>query len=127
MWRQLTRIDPNSSDYARTFTERPNGDLLITTFSGKLFEFSHGQFTELPPPPGVKGEGYLGGVDEEGHWWAVHNKFVGRFESGRWVSMISLPQDPGNATGLGRRATAGCGSCWVISSAGCGEARKSVA
>ena len=74
-WRQLTRIDVESGDYARTFAERANGDLLITTFSGKLFEFSNGQVAELPPPPGEKGQGYFGGVDEDGHWWAVQHDF----------------------------------------------------
>lgn len=51
-WRQLTRIELESRDYARTFAERANGDLLITAFNGKLFECSKGQVTELPPPPG---------------------------------------------------------------------------
>ena len=92
-WRQLTRNKPNVADYARTFTERANGDLLITAFDGKFFQFSNGQLTELPPPPGDKGDGYFGGVDEDGHWWAVQYKFIGRFENGRWVPMIARPKN----------------------------------
>jgi PAS domain S-box-containing protein len=110
-WRQLTRIDPNSNDYARTFTERPNGDLLITTYSGKLFEISDGQFRELPQPPGAKGEGYLGGVDEDGHWWVAQRRFIGRWENQRWVSMIPPPQDIGTVLGF---APARDGGMWLV-------------
>jgi ligand-binding sensor domain-containing protein len=110
-WRQLSRIDINSGDYARTFAERPNGDLLITTFTGKLLEFSDGQFPELPPPSGDKNQGYLGGVDEDGHWWAVQGRFIGRFEKGRWLPMISPPYDPGNAPAF---APARDGGMWLV-------------
>lgn len=110
-WRQLTRIDVESGDYARTFAERANGDLLITTFSGKLFEFSNGQVAELPPPPGEKGQGYFGGVDEDGHWWAVQHKFIGHWEKERWVPMISPPDNLGTAVGF---APARDGGMWLL-------------
>jgi PAS domain S-box-containing protein len=110
-WRQLTRIDPNSSDYARTFTERPNGDLLITTYSGKLLEFSDGRFRELPQPPSVKEEGYMGGVDEDGHWWAAQRGFIGRWENERWESRIAPPLDIGTVLGF---APARDGGMWLV-------------
>jgi ligand-binding sensor domain-containing protein len=110
-WRQLTRIEVESGDYARTFAERANGDLLITTFSGKLFEYSNGQVVELPPPPGEKGQGYLGGADEDGHWWAVQHKFIGRWEKERRVPMISPPDNLGTAVGFG---PARDGGMWLL-------------
>src|SRR5688572_24479580 len=63
-WRQVRKDDGWAGDYARTFTERANGDMLITAFNGKVFEYSHGKFTELPPPPGDSRNGYLGCSDE---------------------------------------------------------------
>jgi ligand-binding sensor domain-containing protein len=110
--RQLHKEDGWAGDYARTFAERSNGDLLVTAFNGKLFEFSDGKIAELPSPPGEKGQGYLGGVDEEGRWWAIQNKFIGRLESGgRWVSMISPPEVPRNAVGC---APASDGGMWLV-------------
>ena len=110
-WRQLTKDDGWAGDYARTFAERANGDLLITAFNGKLFEFSRGHFTELPPPPGEKGRGYFGGADEEGHWWAVQSRFVGRWENGQWVKMLSPPEVPQDAVGC---APARDGGMWLL-------------
>jgi ligand-binding sensor domain-containing protein len=110
-WRQLTWINVESGDYARTFAERANGDLLITTFSGKLFEFSNGHVAELPPPPGEKGQGYFGGVDEDGRWWAVQHKFIGRWEKERWTPMISPPDVLGNAVGV---EPARDGGMWLL-------------
>jgi ligand-binding sensor domain-containing protein len=37
-WRTLGTNDGWPSDYVRTFSERGNGDLLITTFYGQVFE-----------------------------------------------------------------------------------------
>jgi len=100
-WRQLSRIEGWAGDYARTFTERSNGDLLVTSFNGRIFEFSGGRLQELPMPPGEEQQGYLGAVDEDGQWWAVQHRFIGKWEQGRWVPTVSIPQLD--------RATVGCG------------------
>jgi ligand-binding sensor domain-containing protein len=59
-WRSLGTNDGWPSDYVRTFSERGNGDLLITTFYGQVFEFAGGRLAELPPPPGEPGKGVHG-------------------------------------------------------------------
>jgi ligand-binding sensor domain-containing protein len=110
-WRVLFQTQQPDADIVRTFADRANGDVLITTFNGKLLEFSHGQLSLLPAPPGASGEGYLGGVDEEGHWWAVQYKFIGRLENGHWVRMISPPDLPGEAFGV---APALDGGMWLL-------------
>src|SRR5262249_6699719 len=79
-WQVLTKEDVNMEEFARTFTERENGDLLITKFNGKVVEFSNGRLKELPPPPGDHSRGYLGYVDELGKWWVVQDKFIGRWD-----------------------------------------------
>jgi signal transduction histidine kinase/ligand-binding sensor domain-containing protein len=111
-WQSLQQ-DGWADDYVRSFTDRRNGDLLITTFRGRLFEFSDGKLTELPSPPGQKGGGYHGCVDEDGHWWAVQNAFIGRFESGWWVPMISTADVPPDAIGC---AMARDGGMWLLMS-----------
>jgi signal transduction histidine kinase/ligand-binding sensor domain-containing protein len=110
-WRQFTRIEGGIGDYARTFAERSNGDILITAFNGNLFEVSNGQIARLPAPPGEPGQGYLGGVDEDGHWWAVQNRFIGRWIGGRWVSTFSPPNLSADAVGC---APARDGAIWLL-------------
>ena len=43
-WAGVTRV--------RTFAERADGDLLMTTFDGHVLEFVDGRFKDLPPLPG---------------------------------------------------------------------------
>ncbi|HSH16969.1 MAG TPA: two-component regulator propeller domain-containing protein [Verrucomicrobiae bacterium] len=65
---RFERVEGWTGDYVRTFTERPGGGLLITSFDGKLFTTADVSLTELPSPPGAAAKGYLGGVDEAGYW-----------------------------------------------------------
>jgi ligand-binding sensor domain-containing protein len=110
-WRQWQSADGWTGDIVRTFTERPDGALLLTTFDGQLFEWANGRFTELPVPPGEAGQGYFGGVDEAGHWWAVQNRFIGRWEGGRWMAMVDPPELARDAVGC---APARDGGMWLL-------------
>jgi signal transduction histidine kinase/ligand-binding sensor domain-containing protein len=87
-WHQPSEPEIPANDFIRTFTERSNGDLLLTTFNGKIFEFAKGLLTELPKPPGARGFGYLGGVDEEGKWWVAQSRFVGRWSGSTWEPIV---------------------------------------
>src|SRR5262249_14859516 len=93
-WQVLTREEVDMHEFIRTFTERENGDLLLTKFNGKVVEFSNGRLKELPPPPGDNSGGYLGYVDELGQWWVVQDKFIGRWDGQAWVQTISLSAVP---------------------------------
>jgi PAS domain S-box-containing protein len=110
-WKGLPQSNRKDNDIARSFADRSNGDVLVTMFKGGMFEFSHGKLSELPSPPGSEKEGYLGGADEEGHWWAVQYKFIGRLENRRWVSMISPPHLPRDAFAI---APARDGGMWLL-------------
>ena len=44
-WQALTREEVNMNEFIGTFTERENGDLLLTKFNGKVVEFSNGHLT----------------------------------------------------------------------------------
>ncbi|MCW5554558.1 MAG: hypothetical protein KIS67_20660 [Verrucomicrobiae bacterium] len=111
-WRTFTADDGWNGDLVRTFAERPNGDLLLTTFNGQVLEFSDNRFMALPPPPGEPGQGYFGGVDEAGQWWVTQNRFVGRWDGSQWISTIA--PNPS----LGRSAVASAvardGALWIF-------------
>jgi PAS domain S-box-containing protein len=85
-WDVLTTEEVSTGDLVRTFAERPNGDLLLTKFNGKVVEFSNGHLRDLPQPPGEPHGGYLGQVDEAGRWWVVQYKFIGSWDGSQWVS-----------------------------------------
>ena len=87
-WRVLGPESGWQGNYVRTFSERADGALLMTTFDGKVLEAQGERIQALPPPPGDNANGYFGGVDEEGKWWVVQNRFVGRWDGGRWVATI---------------------------------------
>jgi ligand-binding sensor domain-containing protein len=89
-WRTVPNDDgwERSENFARTFAERANGDLLVTTFDGRVLECTNGRFRALPTPPGERGKGYLGHVDESGQWWVMQHGFIGRWDGIRWVEMM---------------------------------------
>lgn len=111
VWRQLPRTDGGAMDMVRTFSERANGDVLVTAFNGPIYEFSGGTLRELPLPPGEKGKGYFGGAEEDGRWWVAQNKFIGRWDTDRWVAMISPPDLPEDALALGPSRD---GGLWLL-------------
>ncbi len=95
----------------RTFTERPNGDLLLTMFDGAVFEFRDGKFERLPDPPGEKKFGYFGSVDDKGIWWVVQHGFVGHWSGSNWIRRISIPKMASSETGC---AQARDGGLWLL-------------
>lgn len=111
-WRALGTNEGWVGSHVRTFAERVNGDLLITTFDGHVLVVENDRATELPPPPGEPGQGYLGAVDENGHWWLAQNRFVGYWDGQQWVQV----QAPSPSVG---RSAVGCapargGGVWVL-------------
>ena len=90
-WRTFGTNDGWAGNYVRTFAERRNGDLLLTTFDGKVLEFANGRLNQLPEPPGRPGQGYQGCVDELGQWWLAQFEFVGRWDGRSWVQMLAAP------------------------------------
>ena len=110
-WRHLGPKEGWTGDYARSFAGRPNGDVLITDFIGRVFESTGGSVRELPAQPGEPGQGCIGGVDEEGHWWVVQKRFTGRLEDGRWVEKVSMPEVSRDAVGCGQ---ARGGGLWIL-------------
>lgn len=98
---RFKRVEGWTGDYARTFADRANGDLLITSFNGKVFEHSGGELAQLPAPPGEPGQGYFGGVDEAGRWWVAQNRFIGYWENDQWVKAIDPPEVAADAVALG--------------------------
>jgi ligand-binding sensor domain-containing protein len=97
----------------RTFAERANGELLLTTFHGRIFEVSGDQWRPLPAPPGVS-RGYFGQVDQAGQWWVVQHRFVGRWDGKHWRETIVVADRPGLHSESVGGAAARDGGMWVL-------------
>jgi PAS domain S-box-containing protein len=117
-WRTFTTNDGWAGNHVRTFTERANGDLLVTTFDGHVLEFVNGRFSQLPPPPGAPGEGYIGCVDEAGLWWVAQYQFIGVWDGHRWISKVLTPPLSSDEVGC---CPARDGGLWLLIR---GELRK---
>ncbi len=100
-----------AGDFARTFAERSNGDLLVTTFDGNVLEFSNGRFTRLPAPPGERGKGYAGYADEKGRWWVVQHQFIGWWDGQQWVQALPPPGLAPEEVGCARARD---GGLWLV-------------
>lgn len=112
-WRAFGTNEGWRGNFVRTFTGRPNGDLLLTTFDGHVMEFVGGRLKELPAPPGQPDSGYFGAVDETGQWWVTQRDFVGRWDGQRWVHTVprdKLPRVP-EVPSLAARD----GGVWILS------------
>jgi len=112
-WRRLGP-DDGIGAMIRTFTERAGGDLLLTTFDGRVFEFSHGRLTQLPSPPGESGKGYFGQVDVAGQWWVVQDRFIGRWDEEQWRETVAVAGRAGLNPGVMGCAAARDGGMWVL-------------
>jgi PAS domain S-box-containing protein len=111
-WRRIGVPDGWRGEFfVRTFAERGNGDLLVTTFDGRVVEVVGERMRVLPAPPGEPGKGYFGFADDAGQWWVRQHRFIGRWDGARWVS----GGDPGDA-GANQVATAPArdGGWWVL-------------
>jgi signal transduction histidine kinase/ligand-binding sensor domain-containing protein len=114
-WRVLGKEQAwNPSDYVRTFSERRNGDILITTFLGDVFEFTQDRLVRLPTPPGKQKMGYFGCVDEIEQWWVVQDGFIGRWNGREWNQTMVTTNLPGVTSGTVAAATARSGGVWIL-------------
>jgi two-component system cell cycle sensor histidine kinase/response regulator CckA len=74
--------------YVRFWTESRTGELYVTDFDGRIFEFVRNGFQELPRPPADPQHGFCPYVDEEGFLWVVNPQFIGKFVNGNWQEEI---------------------------------------
>jgi ligand-binding sensor domain-containing protein len=111
-WRTVGLDDGWRGNHVRTFTERQNGDLLLTTFDGHVLLVENDRLIALPPPRGEAGQGYFGAVDESGRWWLAQNLFVGYWDGRQWVQAYA----PGAEVPRSRVAVAAAhgGGVWVL-------------
>lgn len=113
-WLDFTDAPVLGQDLVRTFAERNDGALLLTTFQGRVIEWNGETLRPLPQPPGEAGEGYWGGVDDDGHWWVAQNEFVGEWNGQAWVRMIPAAE----LAGVEREEIACCpardGGLWLL-------------
>ena len=111
-WRAFGTNEGWAGSYVRTFAERANGDLLITTFDGHVLAVHNDRLSELPPPPGEPGQGYLGTVDEDGQWWLTQCRFVGHWNGQQWTPAI-VPDASVNRSAVACASARG-GGVWIL-------------
>ncbi|MFO0826690.1 MAG: two-component regulator propeller domain-containing protein [Phycisphaerales bacterium] len=110
-WRRFGKEDGWVGSSARTFSDRANGDVLITTFDGNVVEYSGGRFHALPPPPPGAGQAYFGFADPEGTWCVVQNRFFGTWDGERWIALEpSLPLAASQVCAVPARD----GGAWIL-------------
>lgn len=110
-WRSFGTNDGWAGDYVRSFAERANGDLLLTTFDGRVLEFSQNKLAALPTPPGQDGRGYLGHADEAGQWWVAQKGFIGRWDGKRWLPLLPANAPNSEEVGCGKARD---GGMWLL-------------
>jgi ligand-binding sensor domain-containing protein len=111
-WRSFGTNEGWAGNFVRTFAERTNGDLLLTTFDGHVLEFVGDRLKELPHPPSPADLGLFGAVDESGQWWVTDREFAGRWDGQRWIRTYTpdRSQDPGVPS-----LSARDGGIWILS------------
>lgn len=77
-------VPGDMASVVRTFSERANGDLLLTMFAGPSLEYTAAGFRVLPPVSGDAKKGSLGVLDLDGQWWATQGNHLGRWDGQTW-------------------------------------------
>jgi len=108
-WETFGSKEGWEGDYVRLFTERANGDLLLTTWYGKVFEYTRGRLRRLPQPPGADNSAYFSCVDENQNWWVVQERFIGQWDGKSWISRLPLPK-PSSVCAAAARD----GGLWIV-------------
>jgi hypothetical protein len=86
-WSVLKKSPVSQSNFIRTFSEAA-GVLCATTFDGKVYRIQDGHAVELPAPPGLVGQGYLGHVEPTGTIWVGQVNFFGFLG---WPTLDCIP------------------------------------
>jgi signal transduction histidine kinase/ligand-binding sensor domain-containing protein/DNA-binding response OmpR family regulator len=89
-WRVFLHGQGWVGDFVRYFAETADGQLYLTTFSGKVLHFRGDSFEELPPPPGRPMVSLVPCVDDQGILWAITEEFVVRFTGGKWQTLAPV-------------------------------------
>lgn len=110
-WRPMNLGKGGPANYVRSFAERADGGLLLTTFDGRHFEFTGGDLAELPAPPAAPGMATWASPTSAagGGWCSNGSSARGTAGTGRRPPPSPTSSQP--STGEAGRGMAGCG-CW---------------
>lgn len=115
-WRRIGAAEGWTGDAVRSFTEREDGAMLLTSFDGRAFEFDGTRFTQLPDPPALPdatppSTAMVGAVDAQGRWWVVRRGFAGTWDGAGWRALEGVDA---LRPGIGC-ASARDGGIWIVS------------
>ena len=99
-WSVLKKSQVSQSNFIRIFSDAA-GVLCATTFDGKVYRIQDGHLVELPTPPGLEGEGYLGHVDRKGTIWVGQAHFFGFWDGQHWIASPLAPVVTNYFRGMG--------------------------
>jgi signal transduction histidine kinase/ligand-binding sensor domain-containing protein len=108
-WRTYGANEGWTGNYIRTFAEGA-GQLFVTDFGGKVFQFRDDRWVQLPAPPGQQGRGYLGHVDDRGRLWVIQFRYFGYWDGDRWSKSVENPVADGEEIMAGPSRD---GALWV--------------
>ncbi|MBN9689934.1 MAG: hypothetical protein J0M24_06820 [Verrucomicrobia bacterium] len=98
----------------RTFSERANGELLLTMFGGPILEYTAAGFRVLPPVSEDARRGSLGVVDRDGRWWVTQDTRLFRWEGQGWERVEIPESSAGKATEEMSCGPAHGGGFWLV-------------
>lgn len=107
IWRTVGDMQRRSDDAIRSFAERDNGTVLLTTFDGRCYEWSGETLRSIPNPTGAQRQS-VGSVDGQGRWWVVQDGYVGVWDGSAWTTR---EERAGATVGC---ASARDGGMWIV-------------
>lgn len=107
-WRRMGESDGWPGGLVRSFAERDDGSLLITTFDERLLLAGARGLTAMPKPTEGRWLG-VANVDAGGRWWISQPGFVGWWDGTGWKNMVERSPELGHVVGRSRD-----GGVWAV-------------
>lgn len=107
-WRRMGESDGWPGGLVRSFAERDDGSILITTFDERLLLADSRGLTEMPKPTGSRWLG-VANADAGGRWWISQPGFVGWWNGTGWTNMVERSPELAHVVGHSRD-----GGVWAV-------------
>src|SRR5579872_1516331 len=87
-WQTFGEKSGWTGNYVRVFAESATGDLYMSTFDHKIFQYRGNHFEQLQSPPADPSLGFMLYIDERGTLWSGNSQFIGKLVDGTWQEVI---------------------------------------
>jgi PAS domain S-box-containing protein len=87
-WQVISRHPEWKGNFVRTFAERRDGQLAMSTFDGEILVWSNNRLRRIPSPRPEKREGFHVAYDSTGLLWAMQlPAYVGTWDGTNWTTV----------------------------------------